>query len=385
MAEKRDYYEVLGVDKNATPEEIKKAYRVLGKKYHPDVNPGDKEAEEKFKEVGEAYSVLSDPDKRRQYDQFGHQAFEGGMGGGYSYDNVDFQDLFSSIFGGSDIFGSFGDIFGGGARRTSNGPSKGANVRAGIRITFDEAMRGVSKEIEINYKEECGTCHGTGAKPGTNPQKCPKCDGKGQVAYTQQSLFGISRSIQACPECRGTGTIIKDKCSACLGAGYVNRKKKISVNIPAGIDDGQSIRVANQGDPGSKGGPRGDLLVEVRVLDHPSFQRDGMNIYTRVPMSFATATLGGDINIPTVYGEQKVFTVKAGTPSETTVRFRGEGAPSVRSASVKGDLYVTLEVQIPTDLTKEQKELLKAFDDACHGKTPDNGGGTAGKKKKFFK
>ena len=383
MAEKRDYYEVLGVSKNATPEEIKKAYRVLGKKYHPDVNPGDKEAEEKFKEVGEAYSVLSDPDKRRQYDQFGHQAFENGMGGGYSYENVDFSDLFSSIFGGGDIFGGFGDIFGGG-RRTSNGPMKGANVRAGVRITFDEAMKGVTRDIEINYKEECEACHGSGAKAGTNPEKCAKCGGKGQVAYTQQSLFGISRSIQACPDCRGTGTIIKEKCSACFGAGYVNRKKKIQVNIPAGIDDGQSIRVANQGDPGTNGGPRGDLLVEVSVSEHPRFQRDGMNIYTRVPMSFATAALGGDITIPTIYGDQ-IYEVKAGTPSETTIRFKGKGAPSVRSASVKGDLYVTLEVQIPTSLTKEQKDLLKAFDDSLNGKTPENNNGGTGRKKKLFK
>ena len=379
MADKRDYYEVLGVAKNATPEEIKKAYRTLGKKYHPDVNPGDKEAEEKFKEVGEAYAVLSDPDKRRQYDQFGHSAFEGGMGGagGFDFNSMDFSDLFSDLFGG------FGGIFGGrggSSRRSGNGPSKGQSIYASVRITFDEAMKGISREIEINYKEECETCKGTGAKPGTQPETCSKCGGQGQVAYSQQSLFGVARTIQACPDCRGTGKIIKSKCSTCLGSGYINKKKKIQVNIPAGIDNGQSIRVPNMGDPGINGGPRGDLLVEVRVTDHPSFQRDGMNIYSRAPMSYATATLGGDIKISTIDGDV-LYTVKPGTPSETTIRLRGKGVPSVRDKNVRGDQYVTLEVQIPTRLTQEQKELLQKFEESITGKSAE----PAGKKKKFFK
>ncbi len=376
MAEKRDYYEVLGVAKNATPEEIKKAYRTLGKKYHPDANPGDKEAEEKFKEVGEAYAVLSDPDKRRQYDQFGHSAFESGMGGaggGFDFSSMDFSDLFGDLFGG--IFGGGG----GSARRQGNGPMKGQNAYASVRISFDEAMKGTTREIEINYKDECGTCHGTGAKPGTQPETCSKCGGDGQVAYTQKTLFGISRSIQVCPDCRGTGKIIREKCSSCYGTGYVAKKKKIEVNIPAGIDDGQSIRVSNMGDPGTKGGARGDLLVEVRVSDHPSFQRDGMDIYCRAPMSYAKAVLGGEIRIPTIDGDV-LYQIKPGTASETTIRFKGKGVPSVRNKNVRGDQYVTLEVQIPDRLTEEQKELLRKFDESMSGTDPK----PEGKKKRFF-
>ena len=297
----------------------------------------------------------------------------GGAGGGFDFSSMDFGDLFGDLFGG---------IFGGGSssRRSSNGPMKGQNAYASVRISFDEAMKGVSRDIEINYKEECENCHGSGAKPGTQPEKCPKCGGQGQVAYTQQTLFGMSRSIQACPDCRGTGTIIKEKCPSCFGAGYINKKKKIQVSIPAGIDDGMSIRVTNMGDPGTKGGSRGDLLVEVRVSDHPSFQRDGMNIYSRAPMSFAKATLGGEIRISTIDGDV-LYDVKPGTPSETTIRLRGKGVPSVRDKSVRGDQYVTLEVQIPTKLTSEQKELLKKFDESYSGKDPE----PEPKKKRFFK
>lgn len=373
MADKRDYYEVLGVAKNATPEEIKKAYRVLGKKYHPDVNPGDKNAEEKFKEVGEAYSVLSDPDKRRQYDQYGHAAFEQGMGGGGGFggfEGMDFTDLFGDLFGG---------IFGGGSRRSSNGPSKGANVRTSVRITFDEAMKGVDKEIELTLKEECTTCNGSGAKPGTTPLKCSKCNGAGQVAYTQNTLFGMSRSIQACPDCRGTGKLIKEKCPDCYGTGYISRKKKIEVSIPAGIDDGQSMRLAGKGEPGTMGGPRGDLLVEVRVSDHPVFQRDGMNIYSTAPMSFAQATLGGDVRIQTIDGDV-LYEVKPGTQTDTRIRLRGKGVPSLRNKNDRGDHYVTLVVQVPTKLTSEQKELLKQFDDSYNGKPTEDK--EKGKKKK---
>lgn len=373
MAEKRDYYEVLGVSREATAEEIKKAYRQLGKKYHPDVNPGDKEAEEKFKELGEAYAVLSDPDKRRQYDQYGHAAFEqGGMGGaGFDFGSMDFGDIFGDLFGG---------MFGGGSRHSSNGPMKGANLRAQIRISFDEAMKGVDKELEITLKEECDTCHGTGAKPGTSPISCSKCGGKGQVAYTTQTLFGMSRSIQACPDCRGTGKIIKDKCSSCYGSGYISKRKTISVSIPAGIDDGQSIRIAGKGEPGTNGGPRGDLLVEIRVSEHPIFQRQDMNIYSTAPMSFATATLGGDVRISTIDGEV-LYEVKPGTQTDTRIRLRGKGVPSLRDKSYRGDHYVTLVVQVPTKLTNEQKELLKKFDESMGGTPPEE----SGRKKKFFK
>ena len=290
MAEqKRDYYEVLGVDKNADEATIKKAYRTLAKKYHPDMNPGDKEAEKKFKEASEAYAILSDPEKKQQYDQFGHAAFEGGAGGGYGgfdFNSADFSDIFGDIFG---------DMFGGGRRRASNGPMKGANIRTSVRITFEEAVFGVDKELELNLKDPCPTCHGTGAKPGTSKTTCPKCGGKGQVVFTQQSFFGTVRNVQTCPDCGGTGQIIKDKCQDCHGTGYISSRKKIQVSIPAGIDNGQSVRIREKGEPGTNGGPRGDLLVEVMVQRHPIFQRQDSNIYSTVPVSFAVAALGGEI------------------------------------------------------------------------------------------
>ena len=260
MAEtKRDYYEVLGVDRNADDAALKKAYRALAKKYHPDMNPGDKEAEKKFKEASEAYAVLSDAEKRRQYDQFGHAAFEGGAGragggfGGFDFSGADFGDIFGEIFG---------DLFGGGRRggRAGNGPMQGANIRKGVRITFEEAVFGCEKELEVVIKDPCTTCNGTGAKPGTSPETCQKCGGKGQVVYTSQSFFGTVQNVQTCPDCHGTGKIIKEKCSDCAGTGYVASKKTIQVSIPAGIDNGQSIRIRGKGEPGTNGGPRGDLL-----------------------------------------------------------------------------------------------------------------------------
>ena len=363
MAEsKRDYYEVLGIAKGASDAEIKSAYRKVAKKYHPDANPGDKEAEAKFKEAAEAYAVLSDADKRRQYDQFGHAAFEqGGMGGG----GFDFSgDM-------SDLFGSFGDIFGdlfggGGRRRSNNGPVKGANTRAGIRITFDEAVFGTEKELDLNLKEECNTCHGSGAKPGSNPETCSKCGGRGQVVYTQQTLFGMSQSVQACPDCRGTGKIIKDKCNDCRGVGYQTVRKKIQVSIPAGIDHGQSIRIRGKGEPGERGGERGDLLVEVAVSTHPTFQRQDTDIFSNAPLSFTTAALGGEVRISTVDGDV-MYTVAPGTQTGTRVRLRGKGVPSLRNKDVRGDHYVTLVVQVPTKLTSEQKEAIRHLDEVMNG------------------
>ncbi|MCR5607645.1 MAG: molecular chaperone DnaJ [Lachnospiraceae bacterium] len=375
MADKRDYYEVLGVSRNATDDELKKAYRTLAKKYHPDTNPGDKEAEAKFKEASEAYAVLSDSDKRRQYDQFGHQAFENG-GAGAGYGGFDFTDM-------GDIFGDlFGDIFGGSRRRNPNAPTKGANVRAGIRITFEEAVFGTEKELEINLKEECEKCHGSGARPGTQPMKCTKCDGKGQVVMTTQSLFGMTRSVQACPDCRGTGKIIKDRCPDCSGSGYISRRKKIQVSVPAGIDNAQSIRIRDKGEPGTNGGERGDLLVEVTVTRHPIFQRKDYDIFSTAPISFAQAALGGDVRISTVDGDV-LYTVKPGTQSDTKVRLRGKGVPSLRNKQIRGDHYVTLVVQVPTKLTSEQKELLKKYDDAVTGKKSDDDD-SKGKKKGLF-
>lgn len=378
MAEsKRDYYEVLGVSKSASDDEIKKAYRQLAKKYHPDMNPGDKEAEAKFKEASEAYAVLSDADKKRQYDQFGHAAFEqgGGGAGGFDFNNMgDMGDIFGDIFG---------DLFGGGRRsqRSNNGPMKGANLRTGVRITFEEAVFGCEKELELTLKDECNTCHGTGAKPGSSSETCQKCGGRGQVTFTQQSLFGMVRNVQTCPDCRGTGKIIKEKCPDCYGSGYISSKKKIQVSIPAGIDDGQSIRIRGKGEPGTNGGERGDLLVEVSVSRHPIFQRQDFDIYSTAPMSYAQAALGGDVKISTVDGDV-LYEVKPGTQTDTKVRLRGKGVPTLRNKNVRGDHYVTLVVQVPTKLTNEQKELLKKFDDSLNGKKVDDGEGE--KKKKFF-
>lgn len=361
MADKRDYYEVLGVSRSATDDELKKAYRKLAKKYHPDSHPGDKEAEEKFKEASEAYAVLSDAEKRRQYDQFGHAAFEGGAGGagGFDFSGMDMGDIFGDLFG---------DFFGGGrSRRNSQGPMKGANVRAGIRISFEEACFGAEKELELNLKETCGKCHGTGAREGTSPVTCTKCGGKGQVVFSQQSLFGMIQNVQTCPDCRGTGKIIKEKCSNCYGSGFITLKKKIAVSVPAGIDDGQSIRIRDKGEPGTNGGPRGDLLVEVAVSRHPVFQRQGYDIFSTAQMSYATAVLGGELKVPTIDGEV-IYTVKPGTKTGTKVRLKGKGVPTIRNRQIRGDHYLTLEVEVPTRLTSEQKELLRQFEESMTGR-----------------
>jgi molecular chaperone DnaJ len=383
MAEqKRDYYEVLGVDKNADDAAIKKAYRQLAKKYHPDMNPGDAEAEKKFKEASEAYAILSDPDKKHQYDQFGHAAFDGGMGGGGGFDfsGMDMGDIFGDIFG---------DLFGGGSRRRSanNGPMKGANLRAAVRITFEEAAFGCEKEIEITLKDECQTCHTTGAKPGTSPETCSKCGGKGKVVYTQQSFLGMVQNVQTCPDCHGTGKIIKEKCPDCRGTGYIAKRKKIKVSIPAGIDNGQSVRIREKGEPGANGGPRGDLLVEVNVSRHPIFQRQDMNIYSTAPISFAQAALGGEVRISTIDGDI-LYDVKPGTQTDTRIRLKGKGIPSLRNSSIRGDHYVTLVVQVPTGLNEEAKEALRRFDEACgQSLKKQNGAAHAekhGKKKGFM-
>ncbi|MDO4293153.1 MAG: molecular chaperone DnaJ [Eubacteriales bacterium] len=387
MAEqKRDYYEVLGVEKNADDAALKKAYRALAKKYHPDMNPGDKEAEKKFKEASEAYAVLSDPEKRRQYDQFGHAAFDGGAGGaggfgGFDFNGADFGDIFGDIFG---------DLFGGGRRSSAgarSGPMKGANLRTSVKISFEEAVFGTEKEIELTVKEECKTCHGTGAKPGTSPETCPKCGGKGQVVFTQQSFFGTVRNVQTCPDCGGTGKIIREKCADCRGTGYVPMKKRFAVTIPAGIDNGQCKRLAGQGEPGMNGGPRGDVLVEVIVGRHPIFQRQDMNIYSTVPISFAVAALGGEVVIDTVDGKV-VYDVKAGTQTDTRVRLKGKGVPSLRNKDIRGDHYVTLVIQTPEHLSFEAKEHLRKFDeatgDSLHAAERLNGGEPHKKKRGFF-
>ncbi len=386
MAEsKRDYYEVLGVGKDADDAALKKAYRKVAKKYHPDVNPGNVEAEKKFKEASEAYAVLSDPEKRRQYDQFGHAACEGGAGGaggfgGFDFSGADFSDIFGDIFG---------DLFGGGRRGgRSQGPMKGMNVRKSVRITFEEAVFGCEKELDVVLKDPCPKCNGTGAKPGTSPETCPKCGGKGQVVYTQQSFFGTVQNVQTCPQCSGTGKIVREKCSDCQGTGYVSNRKKIAVTIPAGIDNGQSIRIREKGEPGTNGGPRGDLLVEVSVSRHPIFQRQDMHIFSTVPISFAQAALGADVKIKTVDGEV-LYTVKPGTKTDTKVRLKGKGVPSVRNSQVRGDHYVTLVIQTPEKLSAEAKEALRRFDELSGNSLNADGTGSAGnaatgKKRKGF-
>ena len=366
MAEKRDYYEVLGVSKNATADEIKHAYRKVAKKYHPDMNPGDKNAEEKFKEASEAYEVLSDPEKKARYDQFGHAAFEQGGGGAGGFGGFDFG---SGDMG--DIFGDiFGDFFGGGSRSNArrNGPRQGANLRAAVRITFDEAIRGVDKELEITLKEKCNTCGGTGAKPGTSPETCSKCNGTGQVVYTQQSMFGMVRNVQPCPDCNGTGQVIRYKCPDCSGTGYIKVRKKIKVPIPAGIDNGQSVRIREKGEPGINGGPRGDLLVNVNVSRHPKFQRQEYDIFSTEPITFAQAALGATIKIDTVDGPME-YTIKPGTQTDTKIRLKNKGVPSLRNKNLRGNHFVTLVVQVPERMTEAQKEALRRFQEAM-GEVP---------------
>ena len=344
MAEKRDYYEVLGVSKTATDAEIKKAFRQQAKKYHPDIHPGDKECEEKFKEAQEAYAVLSDPDKRRQYDQFGHAAFDGtgGGAGGFDFSGMDMGDIFGDIFG---------DFFGGGrSSGRRNGPAQGANVRLSVRISFEEAIFGCTKELEFNYKETCSTCGGNGAKPGTSPETCTQCNGTGKVVRQSQSLFGVVQNVTTCPSCGGSGKVVKDKCPTCHGTGY-NTKK---------------VRIREYGEPGINGGPRGDLLVEVIVSGSRDFERQDVNIFSKASISYAIAALGGDIRIKTVDGDI-IYTVAPGTQTGTRIRLKGKGVPSTRNKAIRGDHYVTLVVNTPTGLSKDAKEALKKFDELSGG------------------
>ena len=381
MAEKRDYYEVLGVPRDADEAALKKAYRTLAKKYHPDTNQGNPEAEAKFKEASEAYAVLSDPEKRRQYDQFGHAAFEGGAGGAGGFGGFDFGADMGDIF--DDIFG---DLFGGGRSRSraNNGPMKGANLRTSIRITFEEALFGCEKEIELTSRDECGQCHGTGAKPGTQPETCSKCGGKGQVVYTQQSMFGMVRNVQTCPDCGGTGKIIREKCPGCRGTGSVSTRKRIQVSIPAGIDDGQSIRVRGKGELGVNGGERGDLLVEVIVSAHPIFKRQDTSIFSPVPISVPPAARGGEIRLHPVDGEV-AYDVAPGTQTDTRIRLKGKGVPYLRNKNLRGDHYVTLVVKVPERLNKEQRDALQKFREAMGEVPAEEIHEEKHKKKGFFK
>lgn len=377
MADKRDYYEVLGVPKTASEAEIKKGFRQLAKKYHPDMHPGDKECEEKFKEAQEAYAVLSDPEKRKQYDQFGHAAFDGSGGaGGFDFSGMDMGDIFGDIFG---------DFFGGRSSSRRNGPMKGSNVRLSIRISFEEAVFGCTKELEFNYKETCSTCNGNGAKPGTTPETCTQCNGSGKIVRQRQSLFGVVQDVSTCPSCSGSGKIVKEKCPNCHGSGYVSKKVKKTIDIPAGIDNGQCVRIRDYGELGINGGPRGDLIVEVIVSSNVNFERQDVNIFSKASISYAIAALGGDIRIKTVDGDI-IYTVAPGTQTGTRIRLKGKGVPSMRNKNVRGDHYVTLIVNTPTNLSKEAKEALKKFDELTGGSLSKEGGAPAGEqtKKKGF-
>lgn len=364
MAEKRDYYDVLGVSKSASADEIKKAYRVLAKKYHPDANPGDKTAEAKFKEASEAYAVLSDADKRKAYDTYGHAAFDPNSAagsasgfGGFDFGSMDFSDIFGDLFG--DAFGGgFGGFssFGGGGRR-SNRPRQGDSVRVRVSITFDEAMKGCVKKITIPYLQECSSCHGSGAKAGTSPVTCSRCGGRGQVTVQQRTPFGIMQSVTTCPECNGQGKVIKEHCHSCNGTGYNRVEKTVDVEIPAGIDNGQGVRQVGLGNPGENGGPRGDLLVTVTVAQHPILKRQGINIFSTISIDFPTAVLGGEAKVKTIDGDV-MLTIKPGTQSDTKTRLKGKGVPVVRNERVRGDHYVTIVVTTPTNLTKAQKAAL---------------------------
>ena len=365
MADKRDYYEVLGLSKGADDEAIKKAYRSLAKKYHPDMNPGDKEAEQKFKEVNEAYSVLSDPDKKAKYDQFGHSAFEQGAGfgagSGFSGfgDFGDIGDIFSSFFGGG--FG--GDSgFGGGRRR--NAPQRGEDIGIRVTLSFEEAAFGVKKDVSYNRIQKCSDCGGSGAEKGTQAETCSACGGSGQKRVYQRMGGMQFQSTVTCDACRGTGKIIKNPCSNCRGTGYVKITKKLAVNIPAGINDGERIALRGEGSDGKNGGPAGDLIIAVSLKPHKIFKREGYNIYCDVPVTVAEATLGAEIEIPTLEGNQK-YTIPEGTQPGTQFTLRGKGIPFVNSQNRRGDLVFTAVVEIPKGLTEKQKDNMRAFADSC--------------------
>ena len=371
MAEqKRDYYEVLGVNKTATDDELKKAYRKLAKQYHPDLNPGNAEAEVKFKEVNEAYEVLSDKDKRAKYDQFGHAGVDpnfgaGGFGGGF--DMGDLGDLFGSFFGGG--FGGFGG-FGGQQQANPNAPKRGASRRASLTITFQEAMTGCEKEISLTRTESCESGGGSGCAEGTTAEICPDCRGTGQVRI-QRGGGGFAFTTTApCSRCSGTGKIIHQPCSDCHGSGQVRRQRKVTVKIPAGIDDGQSISLRGQGNGGTNGGPAGDLLISISVRSDPRFERDGYDLYSEQPVSFTQAALGAELQIDTIDGKVK-YNLPAGTQTGTTFRLRGKGVPSVNGRG-RGDQYVTVRVTVPTNLTSEQRDALKVFAEAMGEGTVHN-------------
>ena len=374
MADK-DYYEILGIDKSADENAIKKAYRSLAKKYHPDMNPGDAAAEQKFKEVNEAYSILSDPDKRAKYDQFGSAAFDGtgGFNGGGFGDFGDFGDIFSNIFGGG--FGGFGG--GGSARR--NGPVDGDDIAVRMTLTFEEAAKGLKRDVTYHRVQKCSDCGGTGAEKGSEVETCSKCHGSGRIRVQQRTMFGVMQSEQACDACRGSGKIIKKPCSNCNGKGYVKVAKTLSVNIPAGMDDGQRMALRGQGNEGRNGGMAGDLIIVFSVKPHEIFTREGYDLYCEVPVTFTDAALGAEIEVPTLEGKIK-HTIPEGTQPGTTFRIREKGISRVNGKG-KGDLYFTVNVEVPKNLSGAQKDILRKFAESCGDKNYTKKSGFF---KKFF-
>ena len=357
MADKRDYYEVLGLQKGASDDEIKKAYRKAAKENHPDLHPGDTEAEARFKEANEAYAVLSDPDKKAKYDQFGFAGVDPNYGAGAGGFTGDFGDL-GDIFG--DIFSAFGGGFGGSTRQTNrNGPRRGESLRVRLTISFEEAAFGCKKDISIARTEQCAECKGTGCEPGTTPEVCPECKGTGTVRVQQRTMFGVMQSTGPCRKCGGSGKIIHSPCPHCRGNGSVRAQKTINVSIPAGIDDGETISLRGQGNAGSNGGPAGDLLVTVSVRPSPTFQREGSNIFVTTSLSFVQAALGTEIQVPTLEGPVSL-NIPEGTQTGSTFRLRGKGMPNPRGG-LRGDQFVTVELETPKNLTSRQKELLREF------------------------
>lgn len=380
MAEKRDYYEVLGVDKSASEDEIKKAYRKAAKQYHPDLHPGDKEAEEKFKEANEAYEVLSDAEKKAKYDRFGHAgvdpsygAGQGGYGGfnGQGFD-FDLGDIFSNIFGGG---------FGGGGASNPNAPQRGSDTQTSVTISFEEAAKGCEREVESNRIEVCDECHGSGAAAGSSPKTCPECNGRGQVTTSQRTPFGMFQTQKACSRCGGKGTIIDNPCKKCRGAGRVRRPAKITVKIPAGIDDRQIINARGQGNKGINGGPAGDLRVAVNVRPHPIFERDGYNVWVEMHVSYAAAALGCELQVPTLDGKVK-YNIPAGTQSGDVFKLKGRGIQSLNNRG-RGDQLVRVIVDVPRTLNAEQKRLLLELDKALGNETAHLGHGEE-ERKGFF-
>ncbi len=364
MPEKRDYYEVLGVSKSASEDEIKKAYRQLAKKYHPDLNPGDKAAEAKFKEANEAYEVLSDSEKKARYDQFGHAGVDpnygaGGPGGAGGFD-FDFGDIFSSFFGGSG-FGGFGT-----GRSNPNAPQRGSDNSTSITISFEEAAKGCKRTIETMRVEACDACSGSGAAKGSAPQTCPECNGRGQVSSQQRTPFGVISTSKVCPRCNGKGTVIQKPCSKCRGSGHIRKAHKVEVSIPAGIDDRQIVNIRGQGNAGLNGGPSGDLRVAVNVRPHPFFERDGYDVWCDVNVAFAQAARGAELQVPTLDGKVK-YEMPKGTQPGTVFKLRGKGIQNLNGRG-RGDQLVRILVQVPTELNARQRELLQEFEAASGGR-----------------